>query len=344
MPRFSPVDLSLYPISDVVEALDFEAYLARDRAEFTRRWELRRQLRPDLPAVDTLLLETDPASVVLEAGAYRETLLRAEINDRIRSLTLAGALGRALDHIGVTYLRTARRTGEDDETYRQRLAIAPEAWSTAGPHGAYLFWGVSASADLLDIAAYSEDEGCCLAPHVRIAVLPRPGLTPQQTTALVADVSQALNREDRRPLGDLVTVELAEPAPFDVAVTVTVRPGASAAPVVEAARRRVLAYCSGRLRWIGDDQTGPVWLIGRQMRVESIAAAASGGDPNIVEVDVASPAADVNAPHASYQASLSLVGQTAFAPPPEAVTAHLFRAPVLGAVTIAAAFAAGSWS
>ena len=35
MTRFTPVDLSLYPISDVLEALDFESYLARDRASFT---------------------------------------------------------------------------------------------------------------------------------------------------------------------------------------------------------------------------------------------------------------------------------------------------------------------
>ncbi len=74
---------------------------------------------------------------MLQVGSYREMLLRARVNDAIRSLLLAGASGRALDHIGITYYRAPRlivtaatlttpAVYEDDETYRQRLAIAPE--------------------------------------------------------------------------------------------------------------------------------------------------------------------------------------------------------------------------
>lgn len=353
MSRFTPIDLSLYPISDVVETLAFESYLARDRADFAARWEARRLLNPSLPEADTLLLESEPSTINLQVGAGRELLLRGHVNDRIRALTLAGALGRALDHIGVTYYRTPRRVitpatdsvaavMEDDETYRQRLAIAPESWSTAGPVGAYLFWALSASGDVLDVAAYSEDEGVTLAPRIRVVLLARPGA---DEAALVAIVRQALSRVDIRPMGDLVTVEIATSLPFNMSVLLRLREGSSPDIVKAAARQRVLNYCSGRLRWIGDGETGPVWLIGRRIRNATAAAAAFGTDPNIMEVEVPDPADDINQAHTNYtDAALAGVGAFDFAPLPDAVTAHLFRAPMLGTVTVEHEIVSGNWS
>jgi len=356
MSRFTPVDLSLYPISDVIEALDFESYLARDRAEFATRWEARRLTNPALPTVDTLLLASDPASVVMEVGSYRETLLRGRINDRIRATTLAGALGRALDHIGITYYRTPRRAivpaigatpavMEDDETYRQRLALAPESWSTAGPVGAYLFWALSASGDVLDVAVYSEDEGVCLAPRIRVVILPRDELSVDEKTALVATVKEALSRIRLRPLGDLVTVELATDLPFNINAVLKIRQGASADIVKAEAEKRIRQYCSGRLRWIGDDVPGPIWLIGRRMRLGTIAAAALGTDANVVEVSLSEPAGDVNPPHAGYtEAALAGVGTPGFVPLADPIIAHLFKAPRLGSVTVTHEIVAESWS
>lgn len=356
MSRFTPVDLSNYPISDLIELLDFEAYLARDRARFTERWDARRVINPSLPPIETLLLETTPESVVMEVGVDRELLLRGQINDRIRALTLAGATGRALDHIGITYYRTPRRTVteatgaipavmEDNETYRQRLALAPESWSTAGPVGAYLFWALSASGDVLDVAVYSEDEGVALAPRVRVVILPRDGLTNDEIAALQETVKAALNRARLRPLGDLVTVEIASQLAFDVTAHLKIRHGASAELVKSEARRRITQYCSGRLRWIGDDIEGPRWLIGRQMRQGTIAAAALGSDANVVEVEIPDPAGDINPPHAGYtHAALAGVGTEAFEPLSDVVTAHLFTAPRLGTVTVTHELVDESWS
>lgn len=353
MSRFTPIDLSLYPISDVVEALDYESYLARDRADLTARWQARRLLDPTLPAIDTLLLESEPATIALQVGSNRELLLRGHVNDRVRALTLAGALGRALDHIGMTYYRTPRRVIteatetvaavlEDDDTYRQRLAIAPESWSTAGPVGAYLFWALSASGDVLDVAAYSEDEGVTLAPRIRVVLHARPGADHD---ALIATVRQALRRVDLRPMGDLVTVEIATPLPFDMTILLRLREGSSPEVVKAAARQRVLSYTSGRLRWIGDGETGPVWLIGRRIRRATAAAAAFGADPNIMEVEVPEPFADVNPAHEDYtDAALAGVGAFDFEPLPDAVTAHLFNAPQLGTLTIEHEIVSGNWS
>lgn len=355
MARFTPIDLSFYPISDVVEVLDFESYLSRDRDEFQRRWDARRITNPELPPYDTLFLETDPSAINLQVGAYREMLLRGFVNDKVRNLTLAGALRGALDHIGITYYRTPRRVTtpatetepavmEDDETYRQRLSIAPESWSTAGPVGAYLFWALSASEDILDVAVYSEDEGVCLAPRIRIAVMSKSndGIA---SAGLLATVLEKLNRDDIRPMADLLTAEPITRLDYSVEIALKLRTGASQAIIEEQAKLRVLNYCSGRLRWIGDGETGPIWLVGRRIRQDTIAAAAYGADPNVVEVDVISPSSDVNPPHAGYTSdALANVGGESFVPLAEPIIAHLFRAPRVTSVTVTSEIVSGAWS
>lgn len=339
MSRFSPVDLSAYPVSDILETLSFESYLARDRADLQARWNARRALSPGLPAFDTLFLESDPSSVILETGAAREVLLRQRINDAMRSLTLAGAGGAALDHIGITYYRTPRRFQEDDETYRQRLALAPESWSTAGPVGAYIFHALSSSPDVKDVAVYSEDEGVTKAPTVRVVILPQAGTA---THELLATVKAQLSRTELRPMGDEVLTEAAEYLPFNVTIDLKIRAGAPSDTIAAAAKTRVENYCRGLLRWAGDGVTGPVWLIGRTFTTESLAGVAMAGDPNVLSADVLG--GDINAPHPGYtEAALFAVGTDAFVPLAEAVTAHLFRAPILGTVTINAASVVTGW-
>ena len=235
---------------------------------------------------------------------------------------------------------TAPEVLEDDETFRQRIALSPESWSTCGPEGAYLFWAVSASGDVLDAAAWSEDEGVCLAPNVRVVVLARPGMN-QPEASLRAVVQEALNRRERRPIGDRVAVESASALPFDVAVTLKVREGVSPASVVAAAEARLRAYCEGRRRAIGEGIEGPIWLVGRTLYRDSIAGRAYGDDPNIVEVVVTSPVADVNAPAAGYAAGLASVGSEGFEPLAPELTAHLFRAPRLQSLTVTAEPASG---
>lgn len=310
--RFTPIELAAYPVADILEALDYETYLARDRADFLARWNARRVADPSLPEIDSLALETDPGAIILQTGSYRETVVRARVNAAARNLTLAGALGRALDHIGATYYRTPRLDGEGDETYRRRLAIAPEAWSTAGPVGAYSFWALSTSADVRDVAVYSEDEGLCLAPQIRTVVLSGVG-DGTASAALLAAVLAELRRDDRRPMGDLVTVESAVPQPFNVTVTVKVGAGASPAVVAQAATARVRAYCEGRRLWMTGDADGPVWLVGRTLRQDTIAAAAYV--EGVEEVVINAPAGDVNAPDGS-------------------TLNHLLAAPILGTLTL----------
>ncbi len=72
MSRFTPIDLSVYPVADVLETLGFEAYLARDTAEFAARWEARRAVRPELPPFSAFDIEASP----LNTGAAGRQLPR----------------------------------------------------------------------------------------------------------------------------------------------------------------------------------------------------------------------------------------------------------------------------
>jgi phage-related baseplate assembly protein len=350
MTRFADIDLAAYPLPDILEVLTVETYLGRNKDLFTAAWDA---IRGERPAIDTLELEHEPVTAQLRVAAELERMLRGHVNDRIKQVTLAGARSAMLDHLAMTYFGGLTRrivtpatdqapvVMEDDETFRSRIALSPESWSTCGPEGAYLFWALSSSGDVLDVAAYSEDEGVCLAPRIRVVILSRIG-DGSASVGLRSTVQAALKRAELRPMGDLVTTESAVPLAFNVEITLAIRPGASAELVRDAAEARVRAYCEGRTRWIGDDLTGPVWLIGRRITRDTLAGVASGGDPNIVEVAVIEPATDVNPPHEDYTAAaLAGVGTLDFEPLDAPVTAHLFKAPRLGTLLIETVTATG---
>lgn len=306
--RFEAIDLSTYPVPDAITPLDYEALLKDRKDGFITRCRANGMSEAEIADLTQILnYEFEPIVALLQNDAYKDLTMIARINDKVRAVMLASAMDADLDHIGITYYRTPRRlitpadpaqgiaaVWEDNETYRQRLALSPESWSVAGPEGAYLFFGLSASGDILDIAVYSEDEGVCLAPHIRVVILPREGVEEIKKPAIAAAVLKALNNREIRPIGDRVSVEWAIRQPYQVSITLQVRDGASLDLVKEAARKKVEAYTMGRIRWAGDGVVGPVWLIGRRIRMTTLAAAARVD--GVEEVMINLPATDINAP------------------------------------------------
>jgi len=353
--RHSAIDLSAYAPPDAITPLSYEAELAARKAAFLTSFQDRGASEAELAEMTAILnYEFEPIVALLEQDAFRDLTMIARINDKVRAVLLASAERNDLDHIGITYYRESRRVliaaantddgvavMEDDATYRQRLALAPESWSAAGPEGAYLYYGLSASGDVLDIAVYSEDEGVIKAPGVRVALLKQGNIAAD--APLIQTVKTALSRKEIRPIGDQIVVEAAAPLPYAVNITLQCRPGASSAMIVAAARAGIEAYCSGRFRWAGDTAVGPVWLIGRRIRVATLAAVARVD--GVEEVIVNGPGADVNAPHAGYtSAALANVGLDSFEPLASNLTEHLFKAPVCTSVTINVETVSGGWS
>lgn len=141
------VDLLRLPKPRVVEELDFEAILAAMVADYKERF-------PEFSAE----LKSEPVMKVLETAAYREVKVRQRVNDAARQTMLAFAGGSNLDHLAAL-VPMARLPVETDQPFRQRIQLAPEAFSTAGPTLAYVWHALSATAAVKDVTAVSPTPG-----------------------------------------------------------------------------------------------------------------------------------------------------------------------------------------
>jgi phage-related baseplate assembly protein len=223
------IDLSTLPAPNVIEALDFESLLADIKAQFLG-------LYPD--AAQTIELESEPVTKLLQVFAFRELTLRARYNDEARAMLLAYAADKDLDHIGITYYQEARlvitpadedaippvdAVLERDEDYRYRLALKPQSYSVAGPRGAYEFHARSASGLIKSVGVSSPVPGTTVI-HVLTHI--DSGLPDSPLLDLVAE---ALNDEEIRPLSESVVVSPANIIEYEIHVALTLFSG----PVVE---------------------------------------------------------------------------------------------------------------
>jgi phage-related baseplate assembly protein len=278
MTGYSAIDLSLLPVPDVVETLDFEAILAAMKADLAAR-------APELAAV--LALESEPVVKLLEVAAYREVLLRARVNDAARAVTLARAVGTDLDNLAALFgvvrlvispgnpsaIPPVPPTLESDADLRRRAQLALEGFSTAGPEGAYVFHALSAAADVLDVSAVSPSPG-----DVLVTVLSRTG-SGAAPAPLLATVAAALNADDVRPLCDNVVVQSASIVSYAITATLYFYPGPDSAVVMAAAQAAATAYAAAQHR------------LGRDVTRSGLFAALH--QPGVQRVDLAAPAASL---------------------------------------------------
>ena len=209
--------MSLLPAPAVIEALDFEVILARRTIEFQKRCE-------EVGFDYTLLLESDPAMKLLEVQAYQELEMRQRINDAAKACMLAYATGTDLDNLAANYQVTrlvvtpanpnavppVAAVYEKDDRFRERIQLAPEGITTAGPIDSYRFHALTASAQVADVGIDSPIPGT-----VRVTVLSTDP-TGVPTEALLGTVRAALNDEKIRPLCDSVPVQ--GPEIFETAI------------------------------------------------------------------------------------------------------------------------------
>lgn len=100
---------------------------------------------------------------------------------------------------------------ETDDAYRERIRLAPESFSVAGPDGAYLFWAKSASQTIIDVSVRSSNPGV-----VELRPLLAGGEIPGTET--LDAVAATVNDKKIRPLTDQVTVLAPEVIDFDVSL------------------------------------------------------------------------------------------------------------------------------
>lgn len=293
MSGYSAIDLSLLPVPDVVETLDYEVILAAMKADLAAR-------APEVAAV--LALESEPLVKLLEVCAYREVLIRARVNDAAQAVTLARATGTDLDNLAALFgvarlvinpgdplaVPPVAATLESDADLRRRAQLALEGFSTAGPEGAYVFHALSADADVLDVSATSPSAG-----DVLVTVLSRTG-SGTAPAPLLATVQAALNADDVRPLCDNVVVQSAAIVSYAITATLYFYPGPDSAVVMAAAQAAATAYAAAQHR------------IGRDVTISGLHAALH--QPGVQRVVLTSPSAalTIGSAQASWCTAITL--------------------------------------
>lgn len=100
---------------------------------------------------------------------------------------------------------------ESDEDYAERIRLAPNAFSVAGPIKAYIFYTQSVSSAIIDVSVDSPTPGV-----VNVYPLLEGGVIPDQT--LLDKVLETLSDEDVRPLTDEVHALQATAVPYTIEV------------------------------------------------------------------------------------------------------------------------------
>ncbi|EOZ4926971.1 TPA: baseplate assembly protein [Klebsiella pneumoniae] len=229
------IDLSQLPKPIIIEELDFETVLVEVKALMVAAFPADQQ-----SAVAAALgLESEPLNIIAQAIAYRELLLRQRINEGVAACMLSHSTGDDLDNIAAN-LDTERLTitpetdttdavTESDEALRLRAQAAFEGMSVAGPSAAYEYFARSASGKVADVKASSPAPA-----EVVIAVLSTEG-DGTASPELLADVAEAVNDEEVRPIGDRVTVRSAEIVDYEINATLYLYPGPESEPIINAA-------------------------------------------------------------------------------------------------------------
>ena len=240
MSRFVAVNLAGMEPPDIIETISFEAILKELKADMSARMA---DLGLEFDVQD---LESDPAVKILEVAADREVILRARVNGAAKALLLALAHRHDLEHLGAWFgverliVNTNPLTMEDDERLRVRVQLAPQAFSTAGPHGAYVFHAMTAAPTVKHVGIDVPEPG-----HVILyPLVPTGDGTP--SIEVLRAIRERLLREDVRPLTDVITVTAPDIIHTTVDVTLVMGEGVDPVLLEDRAKTGIAAYALKR--------------------------------------------------------------------------------------------------
>jgi len=276
MSRFSAVtlDLSRFPAPLAIRGIDYEGIMA---ARKVRLGELFTAAGVDY---DVAMLATDPAIIIEESDTYRELLAYAAINDAVRSVMVAFAVGADLEHLAAFYglsrrvLDPATGAMEGDAELRRRVLLAPEAFATAGTHGGYLFHALTADPGVINADVWADPA----AGTAHVAIQARDGLAGA-SEELVERVRVHLARKDIKPLTDIISVRSVTTHEYAISVIVYAQPGPDQVAVKTLVEDSLAAMAASRR------------IPARDVPVSAVTAAATVGPVDRVVVE--SPLADV---------------------------------------------------
>lgn len=141
---------------------------------------------------------------------------------------------------------------EGDEAYRERVLLAPESFSVAGPVGAYQYWARQASQAVVDVHVANDTDGGGqpIGGRVAVTVLAKDGLPNAE---LIGKIQAALSAEKRRPLCDTVVVKAPTAVDYTLDAELTLFTGTDARTAKAAAEQAWAVYEAARRSRLGLD-------------------------------------------------------------------------------------------
>ena len=139
--------------------------------------------------------------------------------------------------------------GAGDEKYRQRIKLAPAAFSAAGTAARYEYYARTASANIEGVKVTSNQQ----AGRVDVYVTEKGGVDPTEGT--IQKVTETLQADDVRALNDRVTVQAPEAVAYDIDLTYYVLQAEESASVkaIEGTGGAIEQYISYQQADIGRD-------------------------------------------------------------------------------------------
>lgn len=200
---------------------------------------------------DSVLFETDSDAIILSTEQYVDITAYCKTPGEIGNGWQVGQIATIKSEIDqrVTASNVSESAGgidiETDDSYRQRILLAPESFTTCGSVAAYDFHARAVSPDIVDV-----DVSSPVAGTVRIIVLTKKG---KPSDELLETVYESLSAEEKRPLCDVVEVSGPNLIEYQVNAKLTLLNNVDSKHVLNAAEKSLKYYLSGRSQKLGVD-------------------------------------------------------------------------------------------
>lgn len=178
-------------------------------------------------------LYVDCPSQALTAGADSNGLVEGQINCLVDPLPYVISVKNISETLAGSDI-------ESDDRLRERIRLAPESYSVAGPAGEYEARCLAVSADIENVAVYSEAPGV-----VNVCFTTSGGNLPD--SALIEKVYNELSAETVRPLTD--TVKVAAPLEYGYNIKGKWYASKSDAVLLSAINQKVSTALSDYVAW-----------------------------------------------------------------------------------------------
>ncbi|OUY08708.1 baseplate J/gp47 family protein [Acinetobacter populi] len=297
----SIVDFNQLDPPNIIETIDFEQ-IYNDRKNALIALYTESEEKADI--TDLLSRESEPLCKFLQENAYREIILRQRINIAARALLLAYATGNDLDQLAANFnvlrliITPADSTKnppksaiyESDEAFRERIQLSFDTLSVAGPEAAYKKFARDADGRVGDVSVVSPQPA-----YITLTILQADSQNGSASPELVEIVEKAVTAEDKRPIGDRVTVQSAQIINYSISAKLFIGKDPEAANLLQQAIKNVTDYATKQKR------------IGRSIRLSAIYAALH--IEGVSRLELISPTEDVvlTSEQASYCTDISII-------------------------------------